>query len=440
MSKAFTWRVRPAAGCEGATSVPGDKSISHRAVLLGALADGVVVARGFLEAADTLASVRLARALGAEVVLDGEGRRVEVHGCGVEGLRPAGTVDCGNSGTTLRLGAGICAAIGGLTVLTGDDSLRRRPMKRVIDPLRAMGATVSGAAGDTLAPLEIRGGDLKAIDVTLSVASAQVKSAILLGGLRAQGTTLISEPGPSRDHTERLLRHFGADVESPAEGTVAIRGGQRLEARPIDVCGDISSAAFLLGAAAIVEGGAVTVTDVGLNPTRTGFFDVLAALGGDVETEVQEEWSGEPVGRVTVRQRPLVGTTLGGGLVVRSIDELPLVAVLATQAEGRTLVADAGELRAKESDRIAAVCSRLRALGADIDQTEDGFVVRGPTRLSGATLDAAADHRIAMAVAVAGLVAAGETVIEGAACAEVSYPGFADALGALTEGAIHSIG
>lgn len=416
--------------------MPGDKSVSHRAALIGALCDGDVTVDGFLFAEDTRASLGMVRALGVPVMAEEDQGTLAIHGVGVEGLtEPEDTVDCANSGTTMRLGAGLAAAVDGLTVLTGDASLRRRPMGRMVRPLEAMGARIECRGGDGLAPLAIMGGPLRGIDHVLEVASAQVKSAVLLAGLRAHGVTRVSEPGPTRDHTERLMRYLGADVARDGP-TISIAGGQRLSGRPVTVVGDFSSAAFLLAAAAVTPGAEVSVSRVGLNPTRTGLLDVLEAFGALVEVTDEHDVSGEPCGSVYVTGGDLRAARISGELVVRAIDELPLVAILGSRARGRTVVADAGELRVKESDRIAVICERMAAMGARIEATPDGFVIDGPSTLAGAEVDSAGDHRIAMAMAVAGLVADGETTIRGAEAAEVSFPGFAEVLADLAPGAI----
>ena len=434
--RSTVWKVTKASAFGGEARVPPDKSISHRAVLFGAIADGDVLVDDFLLAHDTMSSVGLARALGADVEVDVSSGRLLVHGRGIDGLiEPVDIVDCGNSGSTMRMGAGIASLVDGLTVLTGDASLKRRPMARVVTPLRKMGARIQGRAGDRLAPLVIRGGRLIGCRMVLDVASAQVKSCILLAGLGASGTTTVVEPAPTRDHTERLLTYFGVKV-GESGGEVSVAGGQRLTGRAVHVVGDMSSAAFLFAAAAAVPYGDVTISGLGINPTRTGFLDVLRSFGAEVEVTEVLEVSGEPSGTVRVRSGDLAGVELSGDLVVRAIDELPLVAVLATQARGRTLLRDAAELRHKETDRITTITERLVALGARIEPTPDGFVVDGPCSLTGTAVDSAGDHRVAMAMAIAGLVASGTTTISGAEASQVSYPGFAAALGALAPGCI----
>jgi 3-phosphoshikimate 1-carboxyvinyltransferase len=438
MATGETWVVKRPGALSGSVVVPGDKSISHRAALIGAVCDGDVTVDGFLFAEDTRASLGLVRALGASVTADEDSGRLTIHGVGVEGLgEPADTVDCANSGTTMRLGAGLAAGVDGLTVLTGDASLRLRPMGRIVRPLEAMGARIDCRGGDGLAPLAILGGPLRGIDHFLEVASAQVKSAVLLAGLRAAGVTRVTEPGPTRDHTERLLRHLGADVRR--EGSIiSIAGGQRLSPRRLAVVGDFSSAAFLLAAAAVTPDGEVSVARVGLNATRTGFLDVLEAFGAKVEVTDEHDVSGEPCGTVRVIGGDLRAARISGELVVRAIDELPLVGVLGSLAKGRTVVEDAAELRVKETDRIAVICERMAAMGARIEATPDGFVVDGPNALEGAEVDSAGDHRVAMAMAVAGLAAEGQTTIRGADAAEVSFPGFVDVLSSIAPGAIQA--
>lgn len=436
MAAPVTWVVHRPGALGGTVAVPGDKSISHRAALIGALCEGDVRVDGFLFAEDTRASLGLVRALGVRVTADEDAGTLVIHGTGGESLgEPADTVDCGNSGTTMRLGAGLAAGIDGLTVLTGDASLRRRPMDRIVRPLEAMGARIDCRGGEGLAPLAILGGRLKGIDHVLEVASAQVKSAVLLAGLRATGVTRVVEPGPTRDHTERLLGHLGGDLSQEGRA-ISVKGGQRLSPRPVVVAGDFSSAAFLLAAAAVTPGSELSVTQVGVNRTRTGFLDVLEAFGARVGVSDVHEVSGEPVGTVRVTGGALRAARISGDLVVRAIDELPLVAVLGSVAEGRTIVADAAELRVKETDRIAVMCERMTALGARIEPTSDGFVVDGPSALHGTKVDSAGDHRVAMAMAVAGLVARGKTTISGADVAEVSFPGFAELVDSLAPGAV----
>jgi 3-phosphoshikimate 1-carboxyvinyltransferase len=432
-------RVRPVRRLAGAVEVPGDKSVSHRAALLGAVAQGVTEVRGFLEAEDCLRSLHAVEALGVEVSRKGPGE-YRIAGAGLRGLaEPADVVDCGNSGTTARLLLGLLAGQPFWTLLTGDDSLRRRPMARVAEPLRRMGATVVGRAEGGRLPLAVRGAaPLRAIAHDLPVASAQVKSAILLAGLYADGPVSVTEPAMSRDHSERMLRAFGARLESRGL-TTTIEPGP-LEARAVTVPGDLSSAAFLLVAGLIVPDGRVTVPGVGLNPTRTGLLDVLAAMGAGLDVAAAEAVGGtEPAGTVTVWPSTLRGATVGGTLIPRLVDEVPALAVAAACARGRTEIRDAAELRVKESDRIAALARQLGLMGAAVEERPDGLVVEGPARLRGARVSSGGDHRIAMALAVAGLVADGETVVEDTACIATSFPGFADALNALAGGPVVTV-
>jgi 3-phosphoshikimate 1-carboxyvinyltransferase len=419
--------VAPGGALRGAVRVPGDKSISHRAVLLGAVSRGATRVDGFLRAEDCLATIRCVRALGIEV--DDDGERLTVHGGPLR--RADDALDVGNSGTTIRLLAGILAGQTFTTTLTGDASIRRRPMDRIAEPLRRMGARITGRDGGRLAPLTIEGGALRAIAYATPVASAQIKSAILLAALFADGETAVTEPSLSRDHTERMLAGFQAPVVR--EGlTVRLRGPATLTAAPVRVPGDISSAAFFLVAAAIVPGSAVTVRGVGLNPTRTGALDVLRAMGAAVDIDNARDDGGEPVGDVTVRAAALHGTTIGGDLIPRLIDELPVLAVAASVAEGETVVKDAAELRVKESDRIAALARELGAIGARVEAQPDGLAIRGVPRLRGGRAASGGDHRVAMALAVAGLRAADPVTVDDTDCIRTSFPGFEDTLRRLT--------
>jgi len=411
----------------GDVRVPGDKSISHRAVLLGALARGTTPVDGFLRAEDCLATVRCVRALGVEV--DDDGERLAVHGGALR--QPADVLDVGNSGTTIRLLAGILAGQPFRSTLTGDASIRRRPMDRIAEPLRRMGARITGRDGGRLAPLTVEGGGLRAIAYATPVASAQVKSAILLAALFADGETAVTEPSLSRDHTERMLAGFGVPVVR--EGLIVrLRGPAAPAAAPVHVPGDISSAAFFLVAAAMVPGSVVTVRDVGLNPTRTGVLDVLRAMGASVDIDNAREDGGEPSGDVTVRAASLRGTTIGGDLVPRLIDELPVLAVAASVAEGETVIKDAAELRVKESDRIAALARELGAIGARIEAQPDGLAIRGVPRLRGGRAASGGDHRVAMALAVAGLRAVDPVTVDDTDCIRTSFPGFEETLRRLT--------
>ncbi len=433
--------IRPSGPLHGETSVPGDKSITHRAIILASLAEGETRVRGWVPAEVCLATLRCMQALGADIGHAPGTSELLIRGRGLHSLHePEDVLHCAGSGTTIRLLAGLLAGQPFTSVLTGTEPLRRRPMGRVAEPLRLMGATILGRQGGKLAPLTIHGGNLRGIHYAMPVASAQVKSAILLAGLFAQGETVVREPGPSRDHTERMLAEFEVEVEAEVEAkgqgrAVRLAGGQKLiGGRTIVVPGDFSSAAFPLVAAAIVPGSEVRLTGVGVNPTRTGLYDLLVMMGAAVHVEDERRMAkitGEPIADLAVRYSPLRATEAAGELIVRAIDEFPIFAVAATQAEGVTVVREAAELRVKESDRIAAVTAELRKMGADVTELEDGMIVRGPTRLQGAVVECHRDHRLAMALAVAGLVAAGETVVRGAEAIADSFPGFVETMQAL---------
>ncbi len=425
--------VEKARGLGGRIKVPGDKSISHRALLLGAIAEGTTRIRNFLPAADCLATLACVRGLGIEVERLSETELI-VQGRGLHGLRePRDVLDCAGSGTTMRLLAGILAGQPFYSVLMGNEQLRRRPMARIVEPLRQMGATVLGRDNGRLPPLTILGGNLHGIEYRLPVASAQVKSAILLAGLYADGPTVIHEPGPARDHTERMLAAMGANIQYPISNItgITLRGDTELSSLDIVIPGDISSAAYFIAAACLVPGSEVVVVGVGVNPTRVGFLDALRAMGADIVVENQREVSGEPVADVVVRAGNLKGIEVRGDRVPRMIDEFPILAVVASQAEGTTMVGDAAELRVKETDRIANIAVELRKLGARIEERPDGFVVEGPTPLVGTQVNSHGDHRLAMSLAIAGLVAEGKTTVEGAECIADSFPGFEKTLRAL---------
>lgn len=415
--------VEPRAGLRGKVSVPGDKSISHRAVMFGSIAQGTTQIDGFLAGADCLSTIACFRALGIDIDGPRDGR-VTVRGRGLDGLSEAADVlDVGNSGTTIRLMSGILAGQRFYSVLTGDFSIRRRPMDRVASPLRQMGAAIYGRRGGSLAPLTILGRGLKGIDYETPVASAQIKSAVLLAGLYADEPTTVREPHLSRDHTERMLSGFGADLKAE-DRRVTVQPGPRLEGRRVVVPGDISSAAFMLVAALICPGSEVVIEGVGLNPTRTGVLDVLQAMGADIGVFNQRDEAGEPVGDLIVRSSGLTGTTMSGEVIPRAIDEIPAIAVAALYAGGTTVIRDARELRVKETDRIAALAGELRKMGARVEELEDGIVIEGGHPLTGAPVESHGDHRLAMSLAIAGLRAAGRTEISDAECIDVSFPGF----------------
>lgn len=423
-------RVRSGAALRGQLAVPGDKSISHRTLLLGAIAAGVSRVEGFVPAADCLATLGVVRALGVEVE-ELTPSTLLVHGRGLRGLREAGDVlDCGRSGTAMRLMAGILSGQPFFSILSGDAQLRGRPMSRIVDPLRLMGATLLGRDGGRRPPLAIQGGHLAGIDYRLPVASAQVKSALLLAGLYAGSPTTLRQPGPSRDHTERMLQAMGCDLWQEGHDLI-LAPAQPPRALDVHVPGDFSSAAFLIVAATLAPGSEVNLEGVGVNPTRTGLLDVLRAMGARVLVHDTRSVGGEPVADLAVCAAELRGTVVGGDLVVRAIDEFPVLAVAASQAQGETIVRDAAELRVKETDRIATTVEELRRLGAAIESRPDGFVVHGPTPLKGGRVDSHGDHRLAMALTVAGLIAAGETVVQGADSIGDSFPGFEAALALL---------
>lgn len=423
--------IHPNQPLVGQCRVPGDKSISHRAVIFGSIAEGESRIRNFLDGGDCRSTVDVMRALGVRIDEESPTELI-VHGRGLDGLQePTDVLDCGNSGTTIRLLTGLLAGQSFNTVLNGTAQIRRRPMGRIVKPLRMMGATIYGRQDGDLAPLGIVGSRLRSMEYTMPVASAQVKSCLLLAGLYANGLTVVRQPGPSRDHTERMLRAMGAPIASHGNTVHGERPSQPLEPLQITVPGDISSAAFLLAAAATVPDSHVTIADVGVNPTRIGIVDALAEMGAHIEYHNRHEDGGEPVADLAVRFGELRGATFGGRDIVTMIDELPVLAVVATQAVGRTVVRDARELRVKETDRIATTVSELRKMGAKIEPTDDGFIIEGPTRLRGAPVESHGDHRLAMAMTVAGLIAEGTTVVYGAEVTADSFPGFESTLRAL---------
>jgi 3-phosphoshikimate 1-carboxyvinyltransferase len=423
--------VEPAARLDGHIAVPGDKSISHRALLLGALAEGETRVTQWGRSGDTESTLRVIRGLGVHVDEEDVDTLV-VHGAGLRGLRvPEGPLDCGNAGTLVRLVTGMLAFQDGRFELTGDDSLTRRPMSRIVEPLSLMGASVGSDEGRL--PLVVEGRKLTGIDYTLPVASAQVKSAVLLAGLGAAGKTIVREPAPTRDHTELMLAAAGARV-TRRPGIVTLEPGGSLRLPEVLVPGDISSAAPFLTAAALLPGSTLTVHDVGLNPLRIGFLDVLERMGARIGFLNRRTIAGEAIGDVELTGGDLVATSVGAAEVPRLVDELPLVALLAGMAHGTTRVSGAEELRAKESDRIETVTTALRAVGIHIEERPDGFTVRGvPARPRGGTIKAAGDHRIAMLGAVAGTVSQEGVRLEGAESASVSFPGFYDLLAGVAQ-------
>jgi len=417
-----SYTVQPAHGISGEISVPGDKSISHRSIMLGSLAQGTTTVRGLLRGEDNMATLHAFQAMG--IVARDHGDLLEIQGKGLRGLaEPEDVIDCGNSGTSMRLLCGLLAAQNFFTVLSGDQYLRRRPMKRVIAPLGQMGASITGRAGGEKAPLAISGRLLAGIDYASPVSSAQVKSALMLAGLYVAGETRVTEPSLSRDHSERMFRHFGADVET-FPGGVVVRGGRELEGREIVVPGDISSAAFFIVAALIVPGSELLIRGVGVNPTRTGCIDILKAMGASIDMLDQRDLSGEPVADLLVRSSRLQGIEIVGDVVPRAIDEFPVISVAAACAEGRTVIRDAHELRVKETDRIAAMAANLRKAGVPVEETTDGMIIDGVERLSGCTAQSFGDHRIAMSMLVAGLAASGDVSVDDTDCIATSFPTF----------------
>jgi 3-phosphoshikimate 1-carboxyvinyltransferase len=422
-------KITPARSFRGRFRLPGDKSISHRAAILGAMARGRTTVDNYSQAADCASTLACLRALGVAVAR--EGAHVAIEGPGIGGWSaPPAVLDCENSGSTIRMLSGALAGRPFRTVLTGDESLRRRPVERVAAPLRLMGASL--ASTDGRPPLTIDGGRLRAIDYALPVASAQVKTAVLLAGLQADGETSVTEPAPSRDHTERMLPAFGVRVERDLL-RASVRGGQVLTGAHVVVPGDASSAAFLVVAALVLPGSEVRLDGVLLSPTRTAFIDVLKQMGGDVEATL-ETTDPEPVGSIVARTSALHGTRVDPAVVPALIDEVPALAAAAAFAEGTFTVTGAKELRVKESDRIAALAEGLGAMGALVRELPDGIVVEGARRLAGGAVRSHGDHRIAMALAVAGLAAGGPTEIDGAGCVAVSFPSFFDVLREATGG------
>lgn len=418
----LTFHLRPGGALTGRIRVPGDKSISHRAIMFGSLADGVTHISGFLEGEDSLNTLRAFRAMGVEIDGPHDGR-ITINGVGIDGLKaPEEDVYLGNSGTSMRLMAGLLAGQDFDCTLSGDSSLSRRPMARVTDPLALMGARIDTAENGT-APLRINGGSaLKAIDYVLPMASAQVKSCVLLAGLYAQGRTCVTEPAPTRDHTERMLHGFGYAVRRDGD-TVCLDGGGRLTATDVDVPADISSAAFFLVGASIAEGSDLLIEHVGMNPTRTGVIDILRLMGANLTISNQREVGGEPVADIRVRAARLKGIRIPEALVPLAIDEFPVLFVAAACAQGETVLTGAEELRVKESDRIQVMADGLQSLGVDAQPTPDGMVVRGGP-IQGGRVHAHEDHRIAMAFSMAALVANGELVIDDCANVNTSFPNY----------------
>ena len=413
----------------GEVTIPGDKSISHRSVMFGSIADGITEVHGFLNGADCISSMNCFRQMGIEINYDGE--IVTIHGKGMHGLtKPADTLDVGNSGTTTRLISGILAAQPFESRLIGDASICKRPMKRIMTPLTMMGADITSELGNGCAPLLIKGTRLHGIDYNSPVASAQVKSCVLLAGLYADGITSVTEPYVSRNHTELMLESFGADIKTVGT-TATIKPADKLHGQKILVPGDISSAAYFLVAGLITPNSEITVKNVGINPTRDGILEVIKAMGGKMQYSNVKSDIGEPTADITVKTSELKGCIIEGEIIPKLIDEIPIIAILACFAKGETIIRDAAELKVKESNRIDVMVHALKSMGADITGTDDGMIIRGGRPLHGAVIDSHLDHRIAMSFAIAGLNADGDTDITGAECVNISYPGFYDDLAGL---------
>lgn len=409
---------------EGTIRIPGDKSVSHRSVMFGAIAEGTTTVEGFLQSDDCLSTIDCFQKLGVEISIEGD--KVNIISKGIMNWKePDEILYTGNSGTTTRLMLGILAGSSVSSVLIGDDSIQRRPMRRVTDPLKQMGANLIGRENGQFTPIAAEGKKLHAIEYTMPVASAQVKSAILLAALNADGETIVKEIETTRDHTEKMLDHFGATI-SVDDKTVRLQGGQKLTGTHVVVPGDISSAAFFLVAGAIVPNSKLTLTNVGLNPTRTGIMDVLQAMGASYTVNDSTNSSHEEMGTIEIESSALVGTEIGGELIPRLIDEIPIIALLATQANGRTIIKNAEELKVKETNRIDAVVNELKKLGANITATDDGMIIEGPTPLHGGDLLTYGDHRIGMMAAIASLITTEAVTIDNAGCIAVSYPAFFD--------------
>jgi 3-phosphoshikimate 1-carboxyvinyltransferase len=412
---------------KGNISVPGDKSISHRSLILGSIAQGETRIYNFLNSLDCLQTFECMQSLGAEIELS-EDNFIKIKGKGLYGLQePKDMLEVGNSGTTIRLLAGLLSGQNFYSVLNGDNSIRKRPMKRVVQPLRLMGADIWGREDGQLAPLSIKGSLLNPLQYTLPVASAQVKSALLLAGLYAAGETIIKEPLPTRDHTERMLSIMQADIMISHQEIIII-GGKYLKGTDLFIPGDISSAAYFIAAASILKDSQIVISQVGVNPTRTGIIKILKRMGAKINILNYQIKSNEPQADLEIEYSELKGISIMPEEVPFLIDELPLIALVATQAQGKTIVSGAKELRVKETDRLKAIVSELKKMGANIQEKEDGFIVVGPSKLQGAACESYHDHRIAMSLAIAALLAEGKTVIKNSECIDISFPGFENTL------------
>lgn len=410
---------------QGEITPPPDKSISHRAIMFASLASGVSRINNFLWAKDPISSLNAMKSLGVDIEIK-DLKEIIVHGKGLRSLRePEDIIDCGNSGTTIRLLSGILTGQPFLSILNGDDSLRQRPMKRIIKPLSVMGATILGRKENTRPPLVIKGGLLKGINYEMPIASAQVKSCILLAGLYAKGETTVIEPHKSRDHTEKMLKSMGVEIEIKGYAVKITPPKKELESFDVTIPGDFSSAAFFIAGATLLKNSEIIIRNVCLNETRTGFLDVLNNMGAKIEILNQRNQAGEPIGDLYIKSSDgLRGVTVEGDMIPRLIDEFPILCVLATQAQGKTVIKDAKDLRAKESDRIKAMTTELKKMGVDIEEFEDGVEIKGPCKLKASEVYSYKDHRIAMSLSIAGLIAEGETKIVDSECVDISFPEF----------------
>lgn len=418
--------VKPVKRLEGIIKVQGDKSISHRSIIVGSISEGITRISNFLSSEDCLKTVEAFVKMGVTIRVEND--YVEIQGKGSAGLsEPDDVLDMGNSGTSARLLSGVLSAQPFFSVMSGDRSLRARPMRRVVEPLRAMGASIWGRGHGEYLPMAIRGNELTGISWDMSIASAQVKSAILLAGMYAKGATVVKETVPARDHTERMLKYFGVSIRK--EGNkIIIDGGSIPEGKDITIPGDISSAAFFITGAAIIDGSELLIKDVGLNPTRTGFIDVLRKMGAHIEVFNVKESGSEPYGDILVRSATLRGIEIGGEMIPRLIDEIPILCVAAAMANGETIIKDAAELRVKESDRIGVMAECLTLLGVDVETFHDGMRIKGKGILNGNSINSQGDHRIAMSMVIAGLMAKGKTIIKDTECINTSFPRFNDTL------------
>jgi len=412
---------------KGEIKVGGDKSITHRALILGSIAEGTTTLKDYSKCDDCMSTLEIMKKLGITILRNEA--RVRIEGKGLNGLKESTDVlNCNNSGTSMRLLSGLLAGQSFFSVLTGDSSLLKRPMRRIVEPLTLMGAKIIGRDNNKFAPLAIKGGKLEAIDYKTPVASAQVKSAILLASLHAKGNSSITEPSTSRDHTERMLNLFGVKIESSGN-KITLKEKNKLIAKEISIPGDISSAAFFLVLASVIKGSKILLKNIGINPTRTGILEVLKSMGADISMKNEKNQNYEPTADLLVKGKELKGITISGDIIPKVIDELPIIAVAATQAEGKTVIKDAEELRVKETDRIYAIATGLKKMGAKVEEKPDGLIIEGPIKLKGNICESFGDHRIGMALAIAGVIAEGKTTLVESECINISFPEFNGILG-----------